>query len=360
MKKYLIILPAATLIFSIIATFSYAYEIITVNVSIKTQGVNATVCVKTDDSKVFPGKTVSYKPMIDYRGIDAYIRLKLDFNSNVINEEMFAGLDEKWVKKGNYYYYRDVVKHGERISSFNSFTVPDIEEKNSESVLSGSEFRVSLLCDAVQADNFSPDFESENPWGDLSVAKSSYSGEDYAQDENKERVPVEIKFSGAGKYALSASSIISEYIKPGDTCRGEIRLKNEGKESVEVDFFESKSEKQSDIRMSEKIGLKIKVNDKIFYDGALNSEVLKKKKNLCTLNPSEEKIVLYEFYMPEDADNTYDAEESYFIWNFQSEGKDMAADTGDRNKLMFFIALSGTSFVLLILMKKKRDGKDDL
>ena len=38
----------------------------------------------------------------------------------------------------------------------------------------------------------------------------------------------------------------------------------------------------------------------------------------------------------------------------------MAADTGDRNKLMFFIALSGTSFVLLILMKKKRDGKDDL
>lgn len=172
----------------VLATISTTNKVIN-KVSIDTVDIELNEYMVKDDQLVdfeyidyiYPGNLISLVPQVKNLGVDAYIRMKIDFSQfedeeESINESLeilsltnVNGFeDEKWIYKNGYYYFQDILKEEQVISLFESIQIPS-EWDNSYQALS---FDVNVEVDAVQAKNFLPDYESTNPWGDVVPEKT--------------------------------------------------------------------------------------------------------------------------------------------------------------------------------------------
>lgn len=92
---------------------------------------------------------------------DAYIRFKIE---GADYEDIQI---ENWIKKGEYYYYTQGVATGE------SITIPITLKISGNNTLDEKESTVTINANAVQYDNFTPDFSSDNPWGNIDIGYKS-------------------------------------------------------------------------------------------------------------------------------------------------------------------------------------------
>ena len=80
------------------------------------------------DRTVFPGNTVSLIPKVENLGASCYIRAKVTFkaDNDLIenNNNYLFDITDNWIKRGNYYYYKDIVDIGEKIQIFNNVKIP--------------------------------------------------------------------------------------------------------------------------------------------------------------------------------------------------------------------------------------------
>ena len=348
-KLIISILSVVFIISSIMAAYTFASNIATINGTVKTQGVDISITADADDSEVTPNKFVRYEPKIHYQGVDSWIRLKLDISNENIKDEYFEGLDDSWIKKGEYMYYTKVVSHGDDIKTFDGFKIPSTWDEKEPENLMGSKFNILALCDAVQAKNFTPNFDSENPWGELEIENSEYEGSTYIESENILK-PINLKFIGAGKYALSSDEIMLDTL-PADVYKNEINLYNEGKHNTEVIFY------VSDMNIKDKslldvIQLKMSIDGNVFYEGNLRAKDLTKQRSLLNIKPNEKHTLSYEITVPSNLKDEYQAKYDSFIWNFTSVEHPNPI-TGDTTKLSVYLVLIAISLFLIVLLKKK-------
>lgn len=133
------------------------------------------------DKLIYPGDLIPLIPQIKNKGVDAYIRIKIDFPQfknadesvketlDVLSLDDINGFEhEKWVYQDDYYYYQDVLKEEQAIHLFESIQVPT-EWGNEYQSMS---FDVVVEVDAVQVKNFTPDYTSSNPWGNVTPEKT--------------------------------------------------------------------------------------------------------------------------------------------------------------------------------------------
>lgn len=119
---------------------------------------------------VMPESTVEEIMKLNNNGLSCYVRLKLELessNADLVNVDIYDCYDYDhsiWVQKGGYLYYKNVLNEpDESITVFNNFTVPSgLTQKTN-----GETFKTKITVDAVQAENFTPDFESDEPWGNI-------------------------------------------------------------------------------------------------------------------------------------------------------------------------------------------------
>lgn len=142
---------------------------------------------------VMPGMRVSQIPKITNRAEACYIRagIVIDGKEEVeypLSLDDISGFDEKWVKKEGYYYYKDILKTDECTSLFDTITIPSewgtkYDNNGVKDYYTLNDWDITIRVDAIQAVNFTPDFNSDTPWGE--------DGKDYAiqkcvQDEGYE------------------------------------------------------------------------------------------------------------------------------------------------------------------------------
>ena len=64
-------------------------------------------------------------------------------------------------KKDAYYYLTDILEHSEKITLFNEVHFP--AEWTEE--YAGQKIKINIQADAIQAANFTPNFDDMSPWG---------------------------------------------------------------------------------------------------------------------------------------------------------------------------------------------------
>lgn len=117
-----------------------------------------------------PGATVSKIPKIYNKGSDCWLRVKIDFDIDdkeleTIDIDNLNGFEkDNWVfcKDDGYWYLKESLKEETNIDVFESVTIPsewgnEYKDKN---------IYIDITAEAIQTKNFTPNYESNKPWGD--------------------------------------------------------------------------------------------------------------------------------------------------------------------------------------------------
>lgn len=345
------------LILSSLLTLSSARNIISTKGKFLTDGVDVSISATADEGEVTPGKKVKYEPVISYKGVDSYISFTLDVTDENITLDSFSGLNEDWVRKGDYFYYKNIVHHSEDVPTFTYFRIPKEWDELSPPNFMGSKFRVTALCDAVQAKNFTPDFESDFPWGELEIEDNDYDGNTFIAKENDRNEPISLGFLGTGRYALSSDKMVEDSIQPGDTYKNEIHLSNKGENDTEVFFYVSEQDNVSDENLLDALSLTIKLDDKVYYEGTLRASELTCERSLVYMKPGETHVLSYEIHMPTELKNAYEEKLDNFVWNFTATEHPKMPKTGDETRIIIYVVifLAALATLLFVAIKGKED-----
>ncbi len=280
-----------------------------------------------DKENIMPGDSISKIPKITNEAMNCWVRAKVKLSSSAqsadaLSLEHIRGISKDWIKIGEYFYYTKVLKSKETVVLFEGLSIPENWSKEQEQ----SEIKVIVQVDAVQEKNFTPNFSKDTPWGGLSVQKCIHENE---YDLNTFKV--ETKKSLTVQYEKEAKKIIAAprdffaqfgTLMPGDTQKGVVKIKNEGKNPITI-FFKTEGVEES--QLLEKIQLTItnradvKEEGKVLYDGNLRSRELENYFSLGRYEPSYEGEFVFQLKLPEELDNTYSLEKRKVKWYFMAE-----------------------------------------
>lgn len=127
----------------------------------------------TDFNNWNPGDVINKSINVKNQGSkDAYVRVKLtkewgSYDGDVFTssdlldtDNVILGLNEEWMKVGDFYYYKGVLSAGKEVLLLSSVT---LDGPQTDNAYQGMVFRITVEADAVQASNHA--YQDENTWG---------------------------------------------------------------------------------------------------------------------------------------------------------------------------------------------------
>ena len=216
-------------------------------------------------------------------------------------------------KYGDYYYYKSIVNTGEEIEIFNNIKIPnDLSRK-----YNGKNIIVTVFADAIQSDNFIPDYTLEDPWYNIKIEKSVENT--YGINVKDEDYSIELKFENdAEKHIEISRDFFGSLNKmiPGDTVEENIKIIN--KTDNETEYFYGieipENITATEKELLEKCILTVVKND---TDTIYNDELLNHKNNsMGKLKPGEEANVKFIIRIPEGLNNNFSRLKAKFNWKF--------------------------------------------
>ena len=114
-----------------------------------------------DLEHILPGQKITMITEIENLGENCLIRYQMTAKQKVIGRFRSRPFRDSGncVRKGEYFYHTDVVKHGETVRLYSIYFTRDLGTGEED------EIRIHVAADAIQSRNFTPDFTSEHPWG---------------------------------------------------------------------------------------------------------------------------------------------------------------------------------------------------
>ena len=276
----------------------------------------------SDGPLIMPGDTVSKIPRIDNDGNDCYVRVKITFrDTDVLNETDLFGIDSKWVKADDgYWYYTDILPHGETVDVFAGLFIPTDFPQD----CSGDVFYIDIDADAIQSKNFEPDFESANPWGNIEILECEKEGQyDISTFKPSDDRAFEIVYLGdVDKLVKNEDDFFVNfpYLMPGDTYSDSVVLENDSDDDITMYFH---TEAIDDSELLEKIQLKITtvIDGKtvVVYEGPLQAEDLQSDIALGVIPAGDSGEFKFEINVPAELNNKYTIMSSEVKWVFYTE-----------------------------------------
>lgn len=333
-----------------------------------------------EDKKVMvmPGMRISQIPKITNKAEDCYIRagISIDGKEKVerpLSLEDISGFTEAWVRKGEYYYYKDILKTKECVPLFDTVTIPcEWETRYEEGVVKDhytlNDWEITVRVDAIQAKNFTPDFGRDFPWGiegeDYDIQKCiQEDGYEFNVYQKEEPPQFTIVYEGESDKLITSHDNLFAGIPrllPGDKKEGAFTMKNNGKKSQTFYFRTEILEEQE---ILEQILLTIQTGEKTIYEGPLNSRKLQEYVSLCRLEKGETQEVRFSIYVPKSLDNRYTLNNCKVKWLFKTEEEPQKAGSVKTEDGLFQTAVlcavicAGAGFLVYLLIKKKRGKK---
>ena len=311
-----------------------------------------------DEQVVVPGQTVDEIVEVNNLANDAWIRMKVTFDGSEIQglDDSLLSISDNWIKRGEYYYYTKPVDRGDSAEFMENVKIPTTWDES----LSDQKMELHFTADAVQIKNFTPDFDSEDPWFGT-VIERSITDEYIIPGEKHDLFSVAYEGGAAGLVKVG-DDFFSNWgdLMPGDVVSDEVTVANRYAKPVSIYF---RTETIADDKFLKELNLQIKCEDKVLYDGSMAGEITNKVL-LGTLKKGETKHLTYTLTVPAWLDNPYAMSKTETKWIFTAvlpEEKSLLnkVQTGDS---MIPVAVATASVGCLvgsfIFMKKERE-KDE-
>ena len=129
-----------------------------------------------DRDYITPNSTISnIKRITNESDHPCYLRAKVSFlDTEQVTKDNLLGISGDWIlKEDGYYYHKEAVDSKESVDLFTGISIPDNVSDDQE----GKTFYLSVMVDAIQEQNMTPDYEAEEPWGDVAVLKAETDGQ---------------------------------------------------------------------------------------------------------------------------------------------------------------------------------------
>lgn len=315
-----------------------------------------------------PGETIYRETNIINSGEDAWIRVRLERQSDAgiqeLPDSMIGLASDKWLKRGDYFYYTEAVNHDQTIPFIKSISIPTTWTEGA----SKNTFAIISHAEAVQVRNFDPVWGADDPWFGTLIETSVHTRYDGPTATEKQAFRVNFLGGIEGMVAYGDNFFSNwENMMPGDHLKDSMVVKNEYTSAVTV-YFSAVT--QADDEVLDDLIISIDCNDKFLYTGPLSSFTLKERE-LGVLMPGESMTLSYELIVPDALTNDFALKEITTRWTLRGELNDASANggvrTGDESGLYLWglvsvITLAGICGCAVLYRRKTRkeaeaDGK---
>ena len=325
----------------------------------------------TDDTvMILPNSTVDITSGVYNKAKSAWIRAKIDYpfvgGENATDDMDLPGdvlvdfAEGNWKKIGEWYYYTEPVDSETEIPFTKSITFPaDWDNKYVD-----SNFDMNFTAQAVQSKNFTPDFNSEDPWHGVVI--ESFDADSYNfKTAGSETFKVDYK-GGAEGLVHTGEDFFSNWEDqmPGDTVTDTAEIANGMNLPVKM-YFSAASD--GDTELLDKLHLKITNGDSVVFDDVLSKTL--DKTLLKEYAAGESTEFKYELSVPAELTNSSALKDFQSIWTFECE--EIPQEKPKPQKLVPDVKTSdmiqyGAAFVvsivvvggLIVISKKRKKGGD--
>lgn len=276
-----------------------------------------------DDRAILPGDRISLIPEITNQGADCYVRARVTCSGGLKDLDLVPfGMQEDWfLAEDGYFYYKDVLSEKSSTELFSGVTVSDAV--NDE--VAGTKGYLSIWVDAIQSRNFTPEFQSENPWGNVKILKNQKnSGSHIRVMTEAEKQEFQILWQGDMKKLITnADDFFANLpeLLPGEVLTDQICVSNPSDMPMEI-YFRSDAPETGHALLAQ-IGLKIELQNQgkrqLIYDGNLQANDLKEEISLGTVQANEEAEFVYTLSVPKTLDNQWTLLNEDVTWYFSTE-----------------------------------------
>ena len=267
---------------------------------------------------VLPGQVLERVCEIDNLACNAWIRAKIVFANDApeVGDDFLTISSDKWLKRGEYYYYTEPVQSEKTVELFNKINIPSKWDNE----YANKSISFTVYADAVQEKNFTPDFESDDPWFGTIIEHRIH--DNYIVPvENEDKLFQVIYKDGAEGLVKVGDDFFSNWgtLMPGDVEKDKVTVKNEYAFPTTI-FFQIETIDNS--KLSNKLLLRIYTSKGDIYNGKLNGNI-KDEIKLVTLNKGEELKVFYELKVPAELTNEFSLSKAKTKWIFRAYAENM-------------------------------------
>lgn len=332
-----------------------------------------TIYDETTAKSVLPGQVISLIPRISNLGDSSYIRAKISYTSdeNITQEVADNNIDniaEQWVKRGSYWYYKQPVSSGASVDLFKTIQIPSDISNDYQ----GEFLQLNITAEAVQSENFNPNFDSDSPWSGIEVQEAT--NYIYKTDKVQLSQTAKIEYeNNAELYVNVPDNFLGKlgHLIPGDVVEQEITINNTTSDAVEyfVSFNKESNISEKQIELLKKLNLNISIGDEAIYQGNLYDLV---KLSLGSYASKTTQKVKFKVSIPAELGNEYSDINTSINWVFSVTGKDpvipeepkpveppiiIGPQTGDTNIQIAFTAFFVSAIGLIIILFVERRNK---
>lgn len=359
--KYLILIVVFLILSIISGIYAYeSYEIAIVENNIVSGAVNIEIREYIEDSdgqeveinslnkKVKPKENIPFIVRVYNKGIRSYLRIKYEYENATFYENDINIDDNDWVKKGEYYYYKKILDESAYVELFDKYTTPSNIKSN---------YNFIITAEAVQAEYFNVDFDSNKPWGDFVVEDAIDDNYDISTISVSNDTIIDYKDDGDNYLEIPQNFMASVYLlRPGDKISDYVVVNNSSNKIIEI-FMKN-------INLSPKLNenykyLNLKVYDEannILYNGMILQDRLTSigKYNPGTTNKLKFEVEFLEENMNVTSIKDYKIGWKYYLSEIEEDTSIIDIinpKTGDG--IFFWIATFVSSLCMLIILIKK-------
>ncbi len=254
--------------------------------------------VYTGQSKLMPGEEFPYMICVDNDGSSCWIRLKVDYTGtdglNQVDDNWLSiAEEEKWVKRGGYWYYTEPLAENASVDFCDKLCVPDLNN-----VRNGLPFKIISYAEAIQSANVTPDFSSENPFDGILIEDSTSAP---AIDETVTEFTV--RYEGGSETVVNADGLFENLdgIMPGDTITGTVTVNNQNGYRMGVTLKEVGEELDDLVKKA--LILTISQDGMDLYHGSLADNAIINGVSLGSFGARQTAELVFSLCLPEDVTN---------------------------------------------------------
>lgn len=323
-----------------------------------------------DGIKVMPGMTVSKIPRIYNDGADCYVRAAVEFSGGeqtgqTLSMEQLTGISGDWIRKGDWFYYAEILPAGTYTDFFSGISIPDTWEQQEDP--DGAEWTVTVRADAIQAAHILPDFFMEDPWstvGDYTVETAEHTGAVSGEAPGPSFTGT-VTLDEETRGLLADPDVFLEDFGgflPGDTQTRTVMLRNSTDEYRELYIqISAIAENQWMKDMELKVAVEAEGGQNIFAQGSLQDDRWRERRKLCGLAPGEQVSLEITISMPEQLGNAYAAQTGEVELILSSDRSVQPAVTNDRSSLRRWCLMAGSAGIaavgIPVVCRRKKDGR---